>query len=92
MRWIAGEYNRMLIEPEYISRPYWAYSYLARGHYIEHVQRWLQFFSRTRCSFLRLTNLRLTAIVRLLLPGVSLESKMHSGPGVSRAGIHGGIL
>lgn len=45
---IAADRRRMEADPNFYSRNYATYSYLARGHYAEHLRRWLDYFPRER--------------------------------------------
>jgi hypothetical protein len=54
---LAGEYDRMLAYPEYFSTSFLRYSYLTRGRYIEHIERWLQFFPREQLHVILLDDL-----------------------------------
>lgn len=47
-RRLEGEKDRMRNSPGYYSHNYWAYSYLARGRYVEQLKEWLTVFSRDR--------------------------------------------
>jgi hypothetical protein len=41
---MEGELDRMLADPAYFSHAWWNYTYLARGHYAEQLERWLAVF------------------------------------------------
>jgi len=41
-----GEEQRLVREPGYFSRPWWDYTYLARGRYAEQLERWFAVFPR----------------------------------------------
>jgi Sulfotransferase domain len=41
-----GEEERLVREPDYFSRAWWDYAYLARGLYAAQLERWLAFFPR----------------------------------------------
>jgi hypothetical protein len=41
---LAGEYEKLVRDPTYVSVPYQTYSYLARGRYAEQLSRWLEVF------------------------------------------------
>jgi hypothetical protein len=43
---LRGEEERMLADPTYFSRPWWDYTYRARGRYAEQFERWLASFPR----------------------------------------------
>ena len=43
---MRGEVERMIREPAYFSRPWWNYTYLARGRYAEQLERWFAVFPR----------------------------------------------
>lgn len=48
---LAGEEERMLHDPAYLSGLHQYYSYAARGRYAEQLIRWRQHFSARRCSW-----------------------------------------
>jgi len=48
---LAGEFARMESDESYQSRSYTAYSYLARGLYLEQIQRWERYFPRQQILF-----------------------------------------
>ncbi|MFI5487173.1 sulfotransferase domain-containing protein [Micromonospora echinaurantiaca] len=48
----AGERERLVAEPTYVSQAYDWYSYRARGRYLEHLEPWLHRFDRSRILFL----------------------------------------
>jgi hypothetical protein len=48
----AGEKDRLIAEPGYVSEAYDWYSYRARGRYLEHLEPWLERFSREQFLFL----------------------------------------
>ncbi len=50
---LAGEVERMLADPLYNSPAHDYYSYLARGRYLEQLERWLQCFPREQFCILR---------------------------------------
>jgi hypothetical protein len=37
---VRGEVERMTADPTYLSRPWWNFTYLARGRYAEQLERW----------------------------------------------------
>jgi hypothetical protein len=41
---LNGEVERMLTDPAYPGRPYQRYSYVTRGIYVDHLERWLEHF------------------------------------------------
>jgi hypothetical protein len=41
-----GEEERLVREPGYFSHAWWDYTYLARGRYVEQLERWLAVFPR----------------------------------------------
>jgi len=41
-----GEYKKMEDDENYYSRPYFKYSYLERGIYVNKLQRWMKYFSK----------------------------------------------
>jgi hypothetical protein len=43
---LRGEEERMLADSAYFSRPWWDYTYRARGRYAEQLERWLTAFPR----------------------------------------------
>jgi hypothetical protein len=43
---LRGEAERILAEPRYVSDAHYRYSYLARGRYLEQLERWLEHFPR----------------------------------------------
>ena len=43
---LDGEEKKILSEENYYSYNYWAYSYLARGRYVEQLERWFRLFPR----------------------------------------------
>ncbi len=43
---LAGEWERVLREPEYRSVPLRVFSYVSRGRYAEQLERWFRFFRR----------------------------------------------
>jgi hypothetical protein len=49
---LAGEQERLLADPRYDSRALRRYSYLARGRYIEQIERWEQYIPRARMLIL----------------------------------------
>lgn len=50
---LAGEIDRLLDEPGYISAPHRHYSYLARGRYAEQLERWLDVMPREQILVLQ---------------------------------------
>lgn len=50
--------KRMLEEPDYYSVPYMRYGYLARGRYLEQLERWLALFPRNQLLVLSSSDLR----------------------------------
>ena len=50
---LAGEEARMRRDPQYLSLPHQRYSYLARGLYLEQLERWLRYFPRERFLILQ---------------------------------------
>jgi hypothetical protein len=50
---LAGEAERILADPSYNSEAHEYYSYLARGRYLEQLERWLQRFPREQFCILR---------------------------------------
>lgn len=53
MERLCGEYDRMLQDETYYSYPYWAYSYLARGIYVDQLKHWLKVFPREQFLFIK---------------------------------------
>ena len=51
---LAGELDRMLAEPAYTSWNHFKFSYVARGLYLEQLERWLAHFPREQLLVLRL--------------------------------------
>jgi hypothetical protein len=49
---LAGEEQKMLDDPRYYSFSHQHHSYVARGRYLEQIQRWLRFFPRERLLIL----------------------------------------
>jgi hypothetical protein len=47
----AGERDRLIAEPGYISEAYDWYAYRARGRYLEHLEPWLTLFDRSQLLF-----------------------------------------
>lgn len=45
---LAGEWERMLAEPGYVSRRHHLFSYVDRGHYAAQLRRWLDAYPRDR--------------------------------------------
>jgi hypothetical protein len=43
---LRGEEERMRADPVYFSRPWWDYTYRARGRYAEQLERWFAVFPR----------------------------------------------
>jgi len=41
---LGGEEARMVADPSYFSHAWWNYTYRARGHYAEQLERWLEHF------------------------------------------------
>jgi hypothetical protein len=56
---LAGEEERMRVDPSYVSHAHQHHSYLARGHYAEQLERWFSSIPRDR--FLILTSEELFA-------------------------------
>jgi hypothetical protein len=54
---LEGELGR-LGDPTYFSRPWWDYTYLARGRYAEQLERWLELFPREQLLALPSERLR----------------------------------
>jgi hypothetical protein len=50
---LGGEYERMLKDKAYYSFPFWAYSYLARGIYVDQLRQWLSLFPRQQFLFIK---------------------------------------
>ncbi len=50
---LAGEEERMVSEPGYRSRPWERFSYQARGHYAEQLERWMAVFPGDRLLVVR---------------------------------------
>jgi hypothetical protein len=48
----AGERDRLIADPTYVSRPFDWYSYRARGRYLEQLEPWLHRFERDRMLIL----------------------------------------
>jgi hypothetical protein len=48
----AGERERLIADPTYVSEAYDWYSYRARGAYVDHLEPWLSRFDRSRLLFL----------------------------------------
>lgn len=48
----VGEWDRMMVDPNYFSEPYDWYTYRARGRYLEHLEPWLERFDRSQFLFL----------------------------------------
>lgn len=48
----AGELERLVADPSYVSEAYDWYSYRARGRYLEHLTPWLDIFDRSQFLFL----------------------------------------
>lgn len=47
----AGERERLIADPRYVSEAFDWYSYRARGRYLEHLTPWLELFDRNRMLF-----------------------------------------
>jgi predicted RNA-binding Zn-ribbon protein involved in translation (DUF1610 family) len=50
---IGAETARLLADPSYVSLPHHRYSYVARGHYADQLERWLEHFPRERFLILQ---------------------------------------
>lgn len=50
---LRGEYDRILQDATYYSYPYWAYSYVARGVYVNQIRNWLSVFPREQFFFIK---------------------------------------
>ena len=50
---LAGEREKIIANPNYDSRPYKFYSYLARSRYVEQLQWWFEYFPRDRLLILK---------------------------------------
>lgn len=50
---LAGERDKMVADPHYFSRNYKHYSYLARGHYADSLERWFDVLPRERFMIVR---------------------------------------
>ncbi|MFC7547012.1 sulfotransferase domain-containing protein [Plantactinospora sp. GCM10030261] len=48
----AGERDRLIADPSYVSNAYDWYTYRARGRYLEHLEPWLDLFDRARVHIL----------------------------------------
>ncbi|OYD09170.1 hypothetical protein CHM34_03860 [Paludifilum halophilum] len=47
------ERRKMLRNPNYNSQTYWRYSYLARGIYVDQLERWMKYFPRKQMLIIR---------------------------------------
>jgi hypothetical protein len=50
---LAGEMERILADDRYPLETYRRYSYISKGHYAEHLQRWLEYFPRQNLLVVR---------------------------------------
>jgi Sulfotransferase domain len=78
---LEGEEQRMLEDPRYYSFSHQHHSYVARGRYLEQIQRWLGYFSQDRLLILEARDLfadpdaAFRAVLRFLeLDELSLDS------------------
>jgi hypothetical protein len=50
---IGADHERLLVDPDYVSRRHHRYSYVARGRYADQLERWLAHYPRQRFVFVR---------------------------------------
>jgi hypothetical protein len=80
---LAGERDRMVADPHYFSRNYKHYSYLARGHYADSLERWFDVVPRERfrsCAPRTCSPIRHDDAAGASVPGAALATATRTPP------------